>query len=225
MDFTFGVITSGGNDDNLNLIVDTIEKLAIGKYEILVIGASSISRKNVKVVPFNEAQKIAWITRKKNLITNLATYENIVYLHDYVVFNPDWYKGFLKSGDDFKLCMNIILDKQGKRYRDWTLWVEDGLKLGVTSPNFLLPYSEGSLSKYMYFSGAYWVAKKHVMLEFPLNETLCWDQGEDVEWSKRVRQKYNFSMNPFSKVELIKDKHAIFRDINEQELKRIKGVI
>ena len=66
------------------------------------------------------------------------------------------------------------------------------------------------LSKYMYISGAYWVAKKEVMLEFPLDENLCWGEGEDVAWSKQVREKYTFSMNPYSTVRTLKFKDPAF---------------
>ena len=42
---------------------------------------------------------------------------------------------------------------------------------------------------HMYISGAYWVAKKHVMEAEPLNEDLKHSEAEDVEWSLRVRDK------------------------------------
>ena len=42
------------------------------------------------------------------------------------------------------------------------------------------------------------------MEEFPLDENLVWGQGEDVEWSKRVREKYDFNMNTNSTVRIIK---------------------
>lgn len=42
------------------------------------------------------------------------------------------------------------------------------------------------------------------MEEFPLNEELYWGDGEDVEWSLRVREKYDFTMNVFSEVKLLK---------------------
>ena len=42
---------------------------------------------------------------------------------------------------------------------------------------------------YSYISGSYFICKKHIMIEFPLNEILLHCQGEDVEWSLRVRRK------------------------------------
>ena len=55
------------------------------------------------------------------------------------------------------------------------------------------------------------------MEEFLLNENLFWGQSEDVEWSKRIRQKYNFSINENSKVQLLKYKNPAFLNCNNLE--------
>ena len=68
MNFTFGIITTGNSDDNLNLIIDSIESQNISEYEIIIIGNSNVNRKNTFIIPFDETIKDAWITRKKNLI-------------------------------------------------------------------------------------------------------------------------------------------------------------
>lgn len=223
MNFTFGIITSGNNLNNLNIIIDSIEEQNIPNYEIIIVGGDYIERKNVVHVAFNENIKKMWITKKKNTITNLAKYDNIVYMHDYIKLNDDWYEGHLKYGDDFYVLMDKILNTDGSRYRDWTLWADD--MESVVQRRFLIPYDITHLSKYMYISGAYWVAKKNIMLEFPLNENLSWGESEDVEWSKRIRQKYDFSININSAVKLLKYKwrnfdESILTDINI--LKNIK---
>ena len=43
---------------------------------------------------------------------------------------------------------------------------------------------------------------KKVMEEEPLDEDIVWGQGEDVEWSDRVREKYKYVMNTHSAVKL-----------------------
>jgi hypothetical protein len=81
------------------------------------------------------------------------------------------------------------------------------------------------LSKYLYFSGAYWVGKRDVMTEFPLDENLLWGQSEDVEWSMRIREKYDFSMNQYSSVQLMMQKDRAFDESDElmvQQLMEIK---
>jgi hypothetical protein len=74
----------------------------------------------------------------------------------------------------------------------------------------LPPYTYDK-TQYLYVSGAYWIAKKYVMQDLPLNEKLFWNDGEDVEWSKRMREKYNYVFNPYSTVKLLKYKDVISR--------------
>jgi hypothetical protein len=201
IDFTFGIITGGYNDSFLYRTVESIRNLKIPNYEIIIVGNSDVNG-DINIY-FDESQKNMWITKKKNIITNLAKYENIVYLHDYIIFDVEWYKGYLEYGDDFSVCMNIIENFDGSRFRDWCIW--DISDYGNSGPG-LIPYEIKHLSKFMYISGSYWVAKKQVMLEFPLDESLSWGQGEDVIWSKNVTTKYNFNMNVLSKVKLLKQK-------------------
>ena len=199
MKFTFGIITNGNSDNNLNLIIDSIEKQSIpfSHYEIIVVGNSGVNRKNTVVIPFENTIK-EWITKKKNLITKNAKYENIVYMHDYIVLGDNWYDGYLKFGKDFKVCMNILINADNTRWRDWVIWPHNFNEMDkIVNPNreCIFSYDITHLSKYQYISGSYWVAKKDVMVEFPLNEKLSWGESEDVIWSKEVREKYKFSIN------------------------------
>jgi hypothetical protein len=77
----------------------------------------------------------------------------------------------------------------------------------------------------MYISGSYWVAKKNVMEEFPLEESLSWGQGEDTYWSKQIRQKYDFNMNINSEVKILKpNKERTFSEPNEELIKYLKNL-
>lgn len=227
MNFTFGIVTSGAADDNVNVVIDSIEKLNIPEYEIIVVGNSYVSRENTTIVPFDENVRPAWITRKKNIITQLARYENVVYSHDYIVYNHDWYQGWVEYGSDYKVCMNRILNADGTRYRDWCIWPHnnnfvDGIV--TRQRGCLIPYDMTHLSKYLYFSGAYWVGKKDVMTEFPLNENLLWGQSEDVEWSMRIREKYKFSINKNSSVQLLKYKDRAFDESDELTIQQLMEI-
>ena len=64
---------------------------------------------------------------------------------------------------------------------------------------YLLPYDEEYYQN-LCTSGAYWVAKKNIMNKYKLNENLTWGQGEDVEWSHRIRKKNKFKFNINSSV-------------------------
>lgn len=224
MKFTFGIITAG-NDNRISKIIDSIEMQNINdEYEVIVVGNCNVKRDKTKIIPFDESKKRMWITRKKNLITKESSFDNIVYMHDYIKLGDDWYSGFERFGDNFKVCMTKMVLPDGSRFRDWTIWAGDIQKLKLPSQHCLLPYDITHLSKYMYISGAYWIAKKEVMEEFPLKESLVWGQGEDVEWSSRLRKKYNFSINTFSKVKLMKNKNVIFKLINDKDANRLREI-
>ena len=220
MNFTFGIVTDGNSENRINRIIDSIETTMTDDYEVIIIGGSDIKRKNTRVIYFNEVEGPGKISEKKNIITREAIYENIVYLHDYIEFAPEWHSKFKEFGNNFNVCMNRILNPDMTRYRDWCLWMDDA-NGHVSDNNYLIPYYVTNLSKMMYISGAYWVAKKKFMLENPLNENLRWGQGEDVEWSIRVRKITDFSINERSIVNLIKYKDRIFNEVTDAEIDNI----
>lgn len=227
MNFTFGIITGGGQDAYINTCIDSIEHENIPNYEVVIVGNSSVKRKNTVIIPFDEQIKDKWITRKKNIITETARYDNIVYMHDYVKLTDGWYAGQLISGSDYYVRMDKIIDTNGIRFRDWCIWPQNGNFMdSIIGRNCLIPYTMDHLSKFQYISGSYWIAKKHIMKEFPLNELLSWGHGEDVVWSMLVREKYKFNMNINSTVALMKTgKDRVFSEPDQilvQKLEHLK---
>ncbi len=218
MEFTFGIITNGQNDDNVLKIIESIRALNIPVFEIIVVGYRCVNpirfRQNVRFVQFDESLKPNWITRKKNMICELAKYENVVLLHDYVVFHPDWYAGFLRFGNSFDVCVTRILNRDGSRFRDYTLFP---LYMGEIDTRFsaqcLLPYDfkhTPITARLSYISGAYYVVKKHIALQYPLDESKVWGEGEDVEFSYRTAGKGILSqVNPHSTVSFLKQKDTL----------------
>lgn len=224
MNFTFGIITNNNSNNFLEKIIKSIESLSIPNYEILIVGNTNITANKTRIIYFDESLRNSWITKKKNLITKEAIYENIVYLHDYIIFDTNWYEGFLKYGSDFSVCMTPILNQDGKRFRDWSIWPHNNNltdEIVRNNRQCLIPYEMTHLSKYMYISGSYWIAKKSTMLQYPLDENLLWGEGEDVEWSKRVRKKIHFQCNPFSHVHLLKQKDPAFEIADLETIRKL----
>ena len=227
MNFTFGIITGGVNNHRESLssqevtnriykIIESIELQNIPKYEIIIIGGNNYYNfnTNIKHISFNENEKPGWITKKKNLITENAIYENIVFMHDYLELEPEWYKGFLKFGNDWDVCMNIVNNINGGRWVDWLSNHGDY--------HTLIPYD--TKDKTMYVSGAYWVAKKSFMKKYPLNENLLWGQGEDMEWSNRWINKEIYKMNINSSVKCCKKdkKYSVIFSTKSEAIKAFK---
>jgi hypothetical protein len=193
--FTFGIVTGYQDTERLKNIIDNILSLNIPEFEILVVGGDRnyffVDFPQVKFIDFDESQKPLWITKKKNLIANLAIYENIVIMHDYHVFENDWYENFKSFGTDWDICScPQYLINGGRNPMDWSLWDKPG-----HGRAWSLDYDDWSQTQYMYISGGFFIVKKHVMLEEPLDESLGWNEAEDVEWSLRVRDKYVMKCN------------------------------
>lgn len=219
MDFSFGIITTGGVDDRILTIIESIEYLKIPNYEIIIVGNCGVQRSNVTVIAFDESIKRMWITRKKNIITEHAKYENIVFLHDYVALDKNWYEGFKQFGNNFKVCMTRLEDIHGNRHQDWVIIGDSG----IVGSECMIPY-DMNLSKIQYMPGNYWIAKKSFMEQFPLNENLIWGQGEDGEWSLRITKQHQFSMNPYSTARYLKEKHRGYSECSEATIKILNAI-
>ena len=210
---TFGIITDGSEKDRVNAVIDSIFK-ECPRPQIIVVGpnnnhfdyfADTITEKGGMIddLNFDESIKPAWITKKKNLITQHARYDNVVYMHDYIKLRQGWYNGFCifdKRNCKWQVQMNKIINLDGTRYRDWVSWKEKVIK----------PYHWIG-QKDMYISGAYWVAKKNFMEKYPLDESKSWGESEDVEWCSRWKDKEQvYYMNTHSGVQLLKQKDKVF---------------
>ncbi len=224
MKFTFGIITPGGAESNIKEIIKSIDTEfggEIDRYEIIIVGGVDeyYERDNLIRVPFDEKKKPGWITRKKNMITELAKFDNIVYMHDYIRLESGWLEGFEEFGDDWDVCMNKIVGMDNSRFRDFCYWDKPGIGEPWTCNEFwcpkgglhfdgkaaLAPYTEIDTSR-MYVSGTYWVAKASFMRRFRLNEKIMHCQGEDCEFSIRARPFWKYKMNTNSTVRLMKPK-------------------
>ena len=106
MKFTFGIATtdtsqrmSGNTNNHVSEIIESIRANNIPSdcYEIIVVGGSNnnYDADDVTHIEFDDFNpRPGWFTRKKNIMTEKAKYDNIVFTHDYLVLDKDWYKGF-----------------------------------------------------------------------------------------------------------------------------------
>ena len=220
MNFTFGIITDGNQVDRVNRVVDSISNEATSNDEIFTVCDKNLKYRAALSIPY-DPQKKSWITRKKNLIAQHATNDTLVLLHDYLKLEPGWRASWEQYGVDWDIGMNVILNLNGERFRDWCAWDDprhgnEGLcfepwcSQGIVFKGkaCVVPYSYNQ-TQYMYISGTYFLVKRQVLLDNPFNENLCWGAAEDVEWSMRVRNKYKYVMNSNAVVTLMKEKDRI----------------
>jgi len=192
MNFTFAITTDYSDFTRLEEIISSIKFLQIPKYEILIIGSvKQENKENIYHIFIEDPHQKGWVTRKKNILVQNASYDNIVLFHDYYVFDCNWYKEYLSFGEDWDVCSNAQNLITGKRhFTDWVTW-DSPIFPRYTS----LHYQDWRHTKHMYQSGGYMLVKKQFMLKFPMNESMAWGTGEDVEWSLRMRDYASWKCN------------------------------
>ena len=153
-------------------------------------------------------------------------------MHDYFVLDNNWYNGFCKFGNDFDICINKIITKDGNRFRDYCI-----APLGPDwFPNKrLLPYDyilDFERNRLCYISGGFYIIKKNIALKYLLNEKLTLYQGEDISLSNILTDNnilIKVNPNSLTKIqkqkeqmvwekELNKDEIQIFASLSEEEI-------
>lgn len=200
--FSFCIITDNSDEAcrRIDQVIHSIQYLGIPEYEIIVIGGKgnklSVKADNIIKVDFDETQKRAWITKKKNEVVKLCKYENVVMMHDYFIFHRSWYRHYNEffKEHQYDICCNPILLENGKRdYTDWLTWDHP-----IFGRQISLPYHNWSYTKNQYISGGYFIVKKQFLIDNPFDEGLVAGDEEDVKWSLKVRNKAKIICNPSS---------------------------
>ena len=179
--WSFGILTDGSKEEVLEKQIESIISLHIPHFEIIVCGSYKPKQKfsnYVKVIPFRH--KIAWITKKKNLIAKKAKYENLVITHNRFTFDKDWYNGMKKYGNYFEVLTCKILSLSGRRAGDWITKGID-LKNKWYNKMGLLQYRDWDEN--LNTNGSFYILKKSVWKKCPWDESLVWGQYEDDKLS------------------------------------------
>lgn len=193
--WSVAIITSGADLAMLEQVIASIEReLQNSPVEIILVAPPDFELNRsfnvpIKYYGYRDSKFLpALITRKKNIGVSLAQYDKVVVCHDYLLFAPGWKTAWDSFGSDFEVATNRVLRQDGSRLLDWT--VCDYPDLGFA----LLPY-DVSANQYQYISGTYFVVKRNFYLANPLKDSLRWGEGEDIEWSRRIRAKTTFKFN------------------------------
>lgn len=189
--WSFGIISNGQRDENVDRIIGAINAQGIPKLQIMVCG--KYANKNgyeIDYLPFSKKDEQGWITRKKNLIMEKAKYENVMVLHDRIFPSKNWYAGMKKYGNCFDALSCVLLnEKTGKREGDWIANIP-----GVLGH---LDYSDWDERAVM--NGAYVILKKSAWGKAPWNEHLFWNEAEDFEMGERQKKAgVLLRFNPYS---------------------------
>ena len=175
-------------------------------------------------------------TQKKNTaFKQLKTSKIAVVLHDYITLLPGWCDAFSewhKAYDGGPLAaVSEVLDINGKRTIDWVYGLHVGtpaIQSGIFLP-YDFKYNPKNANKWencAYIPGNYFIIDVKTALKIPLNESLGWNQGEDVEWSRRLwKSGLVPQFIPNARVQYLKPKNwnrVLCQPISETFLNKIK---
>lgn len=180
------IITNGQNQAHIDKTIDQF----LAKYpingEVLICGPHIIQKNHKGIVtvldePISSSYEIrAWITRKKNLLAQKASYKNLLFFHDRIQFSQDF--NFRIVCDEIQKNKLLVFpvfssNLQKRRINDWenmvgSLQNPDTLKL--------IPSSYCSHPDKPLIYGAAFGITKDLMLCYPLNESLYWSEAEDI---------------------------------------------
>lgn len=190
--FDFGIITDGKRNSNVVQFIESIEKANIGhdfKTRVFVCGPldllPDLHHEKIEVTEIDGETRFdhkGWITRKKNLILQKSTAENILIAHDRYALPEDFFDRMIEYGADFGVIVPSQRTTKGQRFPDWVTLSSQW----SWTPSYLMQGHE--FNENMYVNGGLVLAKRHLLLEHPWNELLFWSQGEDVEQSRRMQQ-------------------------------------
>ena len=195
-DISFCIVTSGNDDILVQRCIDNIAALNIPQYEIVYCGGQTTTiqqTENIKHIPFDETINRRWITRKKNMCVQAAYYEICVVMHDYILFDKNWYIEFQQFGTRWDICVHQTLSLDGNRTSGWRIHKYPGLPL-----NCMIPYDIEGLEQFMPIQGNYCCIKKTRYLEDPQNEEYIGYVPSDMEWSRRIVPTSSIRCNPNS---------------------------
>jgi hypothetical protein len=217
---SFIIISDGRDITTLERCVESIYSLKMNIFEIILVGPTFLEKLSLqsktRLVPFDDEIKAGWITRKKNIGIQNAKHQRVVIMHDYFALSGDWLKDLSLLDLRADVLVPRISKSNGERFRDWVLWWENGRVFdGLIERTRwgLVPYWCSLLTEYQYVSGGIWASTKKFMSEYPLDEELCWGQGEDVEWSLRIRSRGRLVCARSAKAVTMREKPASFKKI------------
>ena len=177
--WSFCLITNGKRPEKLQAEIASIRALKIPAYEILVGGeAPEGLPADVRIVPAVDAARNGRLGEMRNRLVEQAKYDHLVVADDDLLFHEDFYTGLKAYGEDWDVLCVRFLNPDGTRFWDWAT-------LGGPKGHKLLDYDE--TDPFVYVTGGL------CLLKAPVAERVQWDegrgfyQGEDVDFSARLR--------------------------------------
>jgi hypothetical protein len=188
---SFCIITDGQEPAKLDAEIASIRALNVPEHEIIVCGDVSRVTGVDLAIPAPGVARQGRLGALRQMATNLAGGDVVVVADDDMLFDPGWYAGLLKFGDDWDVLSCKILNPDGTRYWDW--------KAHQNGKNWLLDY--GEKSPLVSLTGGLAILKAYVLDKAGWDTERGFNQAEDVDFTEKIKMTgFRIDFNPHSTI-------------------------
>lgn len=187
--WSFGIITNGKKNKEIERLIASIIYQKIPNYEILICGPFENVNNHEYLTILDDIVAIedeirAPICAKKNKIIYAAKYNNLCILHDRFFLPDEWYLRFKDYGNFFDFLCLPTVSANGIRFKvDWMKFCSPVTR-SFSFANRSMTYNQWSPEQII--QGGVILGKKHWIEQSMLDERLFWEELEDMHFSKHV---------------------------------------
>lgn len=205
--WSFCIPTGSGDPIFLNRCVERILNIDIPLKEIILCGKVNANFKyldKVTLIDDGNDGETNHLTRKKNILVENASFNNVCIIHDRVLLPLEFYKAVKDFGDCYPLTgfqSFYFQDKYNflpRKYSDFNTISQD-LTKEIDIEN-VTKNDTNIISKLFYcyqhpvrcnfghdyLTGSLYLTKKSLWLKYSQNENLFWNDYEDIEYGIRI---------------------------------------
>jgi len=173
---SFCVITGGQRPVKLKNLTESIHVQGIPQYEIIVAGIHE-NRPDIIYLPMPEAARGGRTSVLRNTAAARSKYNHIVFVDDDIVLDEKWFAGIKPHLGKYDLLACKLLNPDGTRHWDWSAF-------GGARGHALLDYD--AVDEHLYLTSGICTMKTEVWEKIKWDETLGFEECEDVDFSQRV---------------------------------------
>ncbi len=215
--WTFGILTAGPSPRAAQMARDLLA-LDLPKVEVVICGprpAGVPEDPRIRVIDLERPEPRGWITRKKNLLAEAATHENLCLLHDRYVITPDFARALLSCGRtaSFVTFPQVYFADTTRRfpqrYPDYqVLYQREGIQAAhlsnIYDSNHILHPSYDDFSETAFCCGGLYVTRRTLWNLVRQDEALYHCEWEDISFGLDCQRKgMPHRVNPSLTVESI----------------------